>query len=226
MKILHIKKQLPSHTLSDHEVQGVTMNPNNDDNTNTLMELFSSPLSSIIEQVGETQKSRNKARLNPLSSSPTSSPTRHKTQSLKFHHITDKELSQRGSVINSRNKHNKIRQVRSQHRYEKLLLQREKVTDKQYKEDVEREYDEQAREFMDNEDINRLIDDEWEIINENKRSSLELEEAEARAWEEEMELMELIDTLDLNGGSWYACKSLFVGMRVETTYWTSTLQRS
>ncbi|KAI5906280.1 hypothetical protein K4G60_g5560, partial [Candida parapsilosis] len=89
----------------------------------------------------------------------------------------------------------------SQHRYEKLSLQREKVTDKQYKEDVEREYDEQAREFMDNEDINRLIDDEWEIMNENKRSSLELEEAEARAWEEEMELMELIGTLDLNGGS-------------------------
>ena len=66
---------------------------------------------------------------------------------------------------------------------------------------MEREYDEQAREFMDNEDINRLIDDEWEIMNENKRSSLELEEAEARAWEEEMELMELIGTLDLNGGS-------------------------
>lgn len=51
---------------------------------------------------------------------------------------------------------------------------------------------------MNCEDINRLIEDERDILSENKRNSFELQEVEARAWEEEMELMELIESLDLN----------------------------
>lgn len=174
-------------------MQDIMSGPKSDD-TDILMELLSSPPSNIIEQVSEAQKSRSKARLNPLFFSP----THNRDKCSEFHHITDRELSSRGSIVNPKNKHNKLRQVRNQYRYEKLLLQREKVTDKQFKQDVERKYDEQVREFLNWEDVNRLIEDERDILSENKRNSLELQEAEARAWEEEMELMELIESLDLN----------------------------
>lgn len=168
------------------------MSPRSDDD-DTLMGIMSSPTSSVIDQVNETQKSRSKTRLNPLSS-----PSKHnRSRCQEFHHITNQERLQRSSMANPRNKHNKIRQVRSQHRYEKLALQREYISDKQDKEDFERKYDQKVREVMGNEDLDRLIEEENDMLNENKRSSFEIQEAEARAWEEEMELIELIDSLDL-----------------------------
>ncbi|KAI5959447.1 hypothetical protein KGF57_002085 [Candida theae] len=171
------------------------MDPKSDD-TEYSMELLSSPSSSITEQVNEMQKSRSKARLNPLSSSPTPSRTR----TSEFHHVTNQEQARRFSTTNPRNKHNRIRQVRNQHRYEKLSLQREGISDKQYKQDVEREYAEQVREYVESEHIDRLVEDERELLSENERSGFDMQEAEERAWEEEMELMELIGSLNLGSG--------------------------
>ncbi|KAI5955289.1 hypothetical protein KGF54_001850 [Candida jiufengensis] len=161
----------------------------------------SSPISSmsILDSINYEQQKRNRTRLNPLSSSPVQSPTHYQPTHYKnsHSHNTSNYYNRLSPTrpLNLRNKHNKIRQVRDQHRHDKLIEKRDKTNDQQLQSDEKIEHNIQIDEFLNNRSIDDLIADEEE---EYRISRNELEEAEYRAWQEEMELIDLINSMDVN----------------------------
>ncbi|KAI5965581.1 uncharacterized protein KGF55_000943 [Candida pseudojiufengensis] len=152
---------------------------------------------SILDSIRDKQERRNRIRLNPLSSSPLQSPTHqiyqqrsNNHQFLPCHHNLPSSPTR---PINLRNKHNKIRQVRDQHRQEKIRQNRDKTTDSQLDKDSKAEHESQVDDYLNNRNIDQLIEDEEEYL----LSQIASEEAELRALEEEMEILTMLESLEL-----------------------------
>lgn len=164
------------------------------------MNIPSSPPSTALDQIHQQQRARVESMRRPLSSSsPTKSdnsmslPFREQSRGRYNHHVIDSPRSQN---FNLRNKHNKIRQVRNQHRHDKLMLQREVIDSRQFREDTLNQYEAGFREVSNSSNIDQLIEDEHEIEEDEELLAF-LEEAEQREWEEDAELIDMILSLEI-----------------------------
>lgn len=187
--------------------QTTTMNiPSTPDSkTNKLrevqMNIPSSPPTNALDQILQRQRERAETMMKPLSSSSpiksdsdASLPFRAGSRGRYNHHVIDSPRSQN---FNLRNKHNKLRQVRNQHRHDKLMLQREAIDSRQFREDVLNKYETEYKEVTNNMNIDQLIEDEQEIVEGDEFLDY-LDEAEQREWEEDAELIDMILSLEIS----------------------------
>ena len=169
----------------------------------TYNDIPSSPPMSVLNQLIKHQQARSTKLMKPFSSSsspPNSEaddllPLRtNKNRGKHYHHPVD---SLRSQNFNLRNKHDKIRQVRNQHRHDKLMINREKINDQQSKRDINDQYEKEYESITEGLDIDRLIEDEQN--NTDIQGWLEHyeEEAEEREWEEDADLIDMIQSLEL-----------------------------
>ncbi|RCK59378.1 hypothetical protein Cantr_07049 [Candida viswanathii] len=178
-----------------------TSKPETSMSAKSQMDIPSSPPTTAVEQILQQQRERAAVMKRPLhSSSPLKSeseyslPYREGGRGRFNHHAIESPRSQN---FNLRNKHNKIRQVRNQHRHDKLMLQRETMDSRQFLEDMLSQYEADCRDATGGVNIDRLIEDEREI--EEDQEYLEyLEEAEQREWEEDAELIDMILSLEIS----------------------------
>lgn len=114
-----------------------------------------------------------------------------------------------GRVINNRNKHLKIKQLRDQHRQDILSLRREKIDHHQSQQDYMTHQERELGIVITEEEIERLLNEEKALQEElaRKRDCGEeteadkvemMDEAERRLWEEEMELIEMIEEMGID----------------------------
>ncbi|KAL6451855.1 hypothetical protein SBY92_003163 [Candida maltosa Xu316] len=183
------------------------MNPPSTPNSKTVnphqeeLDIPSSPPKDVLEQMLQRQQTRATNRLRPLSSS---SPSKEESDSLSpsaikrgrnYHHSVESPRSQN---LNQRNKHNKIRQIRNQHRHEKLMSQREDIYEHQFRGDVINQYEAEYESITKKWDIDKLIEDEHDLEYEQRMLEKYIEEeVEDREWEEDEELIDLISSLEI-----------------------------
>ncbi|CAX42005.1 conserved hypothetical protein [Candida dubliniensis CD36] len=169
----------------------------------THNDIPSSPPMSVLNQLMKHQQARSTKLMKPFSSSsspPNSesddlSPSRpNKGRGKYYHHPVESSRSQN---FNLRNKHDKIRQVRNQHRHDKLMISREKINDQQFKRDINDQYEKEYEHVTDGLDIDRLIEDEQENTDTQVWLQHYEEEAEEREWEEDADLIDMIQSLEI-----------------------------
>ncbi|CAH2351953.1 hypothetical protein CLIB1423_05S02168 [[Candida] railenensis] len=132
-----------------------------------------SDYSDNVEIINERQKERHNALYHPLSSPIKRQSTHHGTS--------------RSNVINRRNKHDKLKEIRERHIQEKLVSNRERVANKQATIDYSRNLEEQGNDLFDENELIEMEERErQEKIEEEKKLQLELEEF-LRAEQEELE---------------------------------------
>lgn len=169
----------------------------------THNDIPSSPPMSVLNQLMKHQQARSTKLMKPFSSS--SSPPNSESDDLlplrpnkgrgKYYHHPVESL--RSQNFNLRNKHDKIRQVRNQHRHDKLMISREKINDQQFKRDINDQYEKEYEHVTDGLDIDRLIEDEQENTDTQVWLQHYEEEAEEREWEEDADLIDMIQSLEI-----------------------------
>ncbi|KAK6454845.1 uncharacterized protein RJT20DRAFT_156225 [Scheffersomyces xylosifermentans] len=166
---------------------------------------------SVLEDLHEKQQERSIRRLQPLaSSSPirrggpdlSSSPTSGSKRNKYYHHhqIDEIEANGRNLALNMRNKHNKLRQVRNQYKQDKIMVQRSRINDMQFKEDFKQKYEFEYDEMLAGLDLDQLIEEEREIdeIDRNNEYSVYEQELLEMERQEEMEIAEMLESMKLS----------------------------
>lgn len=156
----------------------------------------------ILEDLHQHQQDRAHRVHYPLSS-PIKNTQDHRSN--QYHHPSQQG---RTAIINKRNKHDKLREIRDRHRQDKLGLNREKLVDRQAYEDYKLLLEKEANELYDVLDIDDLIDQENEleshIVDCLPRGMYETE-LDAFLNEEQNELEQMVANLDLSDNK-YASK--------------------
>lgn len=100
--------------------------------------------------------------------------------------------------INLRNKHNKLIQVRKQHRHDLLDLKREKVSNTQVGQDLTKMYEQQYLEEYDGVDLDKLIEEEEEREDYEEHLNDYEKDLLAQAELDDLEMAEMVAQLDLS----------------------------
>lgn len=130
-------------------------------------------------------------------SGPLSSPISRRSSS--YHHSGSGDINGHSSVINQKNKHNKLRQVRDQYRQNKVEMRRGKTNELQYKEDVTKLYDQQFNTEGLDVDLDLLIEEERRRNEDEEEEYLEDYEKDLEFYElqEELEIADMLRDLEL-----------------------------
>lgn len=171
---------MPEYQVDQTEFPGDTL---------SMLSVPSSPIQSeslsVLDNMHAVQHERNN-RLYKYNSGHSSSPARTPVNS-----SPTKPLDSHVGVVNLRNKHSKMQQVRAKNRMDTIAMQREKFSDSQTKHDYELSNLEQWDKTYLGLDIDQLVEEE--------REELQLEcELEERALIEELEMAEMLSALDMN----------------------------
>ncbi|KAK6203489.1 uncharacterized protein RJT21DRAFT_113387 [Scheffersomyces amazonensis] len=120
------------------------------------MNLSSSP-PNLIDDIHQIQRRRQNQLYKPFSAS--SSPMEVR----QFQMLSHSSSPLRNDRINMRNKHNKLKQVRDQYMQDKILLQRDKFNELQFRDDLHRHYEQEFEQLTKGLDLETLLQDEEEI---------------------------------------------------------------
>lgn len=157
---------------------------NNEEHAQAKVRSLSSPIrhGDHVENTSERQKVRHTALYYPLSSP------------IKGLSIYQGSASNRSNVINRRNKHDKLKEIRQRHLQEKLSNNREKQTNRQASQDRLQNLQTYANILFDDNELIEMEQRESQEKTEEEKLQLELEEY-LRAEQEELE--GLISNLEL-----------------------------
>lgn len=166
---------------------------------------FSSPIrlckpskdTDIVEDLHQHQQNRANRLYHPLSSPIRSTQGLENGRSNQYHHSDQRG---RTAIINRRNKHDKLREIRDRHRQDKLGINREKMFDRQAYENYKLQLEREA-ELYDVLDIDDMLDQENELERHNiicmPRNSYE-NELEDFLQDEQHELEQMVSNIDLS----------------------------
>lgn len=165
-----------------------------------LPRIKSSPRN-VLDDLHEVQRERSNRRLNPLSSSPIKSTETSETLQSLFGKPQLASLN-RTRILNARNKHSKLREMRDKSREHKVLANREKSFSDQFTHDWVDKYENEFDEVLGDVDLDRLIEEEQ---NANDRNSYDADylaeqleqELEEFELQQELEMIELMLNLEL-----------------------------
>ncbi|CUM49266.1 unnamed protein product [Debaryomyces fabryi] len=152
----------------------------------------------ILEDLHQHQQDRANRIHYPLSSPIRNVLDHEHRRSSQYHHQNQQG---RTSIINKRNKHDRLREIRDRHRQDKLGINREKMVDRQAYEDYKLELEREANELYDVLDIDELINQENELesyINESLPRHMYETELDAILNEEQQELEQMVANIDLS----------------------------
>lgn len=152
----------------------------------------------IVEDLHQHQQNRTNRQYYPLSSPIRSNQEQEHRRGNQYHHPSRQS---RTAIINRRNKHDKLREIRDRHRQDKLGINREKLFDRQAYEDYKILLEKEADELYDVLDIDELIEQENELeshtIRCTPRNTYEAELDEFLQAEQH-ELEQMVSNIDLS----------------------------
>lgn len=152
----------------------------------------------ILEDLHQLQQDRSNRIHYPLSSPIRNILDHGHRRSSQYHHQNQQG---RTAIINKRNKHDRLREIRDRHRQDKLGINREKMVDRQACEDYKLELEREANELYDVLDIDELINQENELeshINESLPRHMYETELNEILNEEQQELEQMVANIDLS----------------------------